>query len=156
MENVSDYNRETEDAVYFFTPRFYALDNFSAYSVDLWGNKFPTSEHAYQWRKYSDFHPNIANDILSATSAYATKKIADANKEKATATQDERVVFMEIILRAKTKQHDKVKRTLLETGERLIIENAPHDEFWGIGSGTGQNMLGKIWMKLRDEINTEK
>ncbi len=152
MKETTDYNRETEDAVYFFTPRFYALDNFSAYAVEVWGRRFPTSEHAYQWKKYSISHPDLADQIFSAPSAYATKKIADANKDKVSATQAEKLEFMETILRAKTEQHDKVKRTLLETGEKTIIENSPNDEFWGIGSGSGQNMLGKIWMKLRNEI----
>ena len=156
MTNNIDFNRETAEAIYFFTPRFYALDNFSAFTVEIWGKVFPTSEHAYQWKKYSLSDPKLAEEIFKATSPHATKKIADANKEKVTVTHDEKEEFMETILRAKTEQHDKVLRTLLETGEKMIIENSPNDEFWGIGNGSGKNTLGKIWMKIRNELNIEK
>lgn len=153
MSEISDYNKETEDAVYFFTPRFYALDNFSAYSVEIWNKKFPTSEHAYQWKKYIDSYPDLADEIFNATSPYAVKKISDANKEKNLLSREERVIIMETILRAKTEQHEKVQKTLLETGDREIIENSPSDSFWGIGEkGSGENTLGKIWMKIRTEL----
>ena len=61
---------------------------------------------------------------------------------------------MEEILRAKTEQHEDVRDVLKKTGKRTIIENSPVDSFWGIGhDGKGQNVVGKIWMKIRDELN---
>ncbi len=43
----------------------------------------------------------------------------------------------------------------METGDRELIESSPIDSFWGWGPNKdGQNHLGKIWMKLRDEWNT--
>ena len=61
---------------------------------------------------------------------------------------------MEEILRAKTEQHEDVRDVLKKTGKRTIIENSPVDSFWGIGyDGNGQNVVGKIWMKIRDELN---
>ena len=60
---------------------------------------------------------------------------------------------MEEIFRAKVLQNEDVKERLLKTGQRKIIENSPVDSFWGIGpKGDGQNMVGKIWMKIRDEL----
>jgi predicted NAD-dependent protein-ADP-ribosyltransferase YbiA (DUF1768 family) len=44
-------NKETSDAVYFFTPAFHVLDSFSAHTIRLWGKTFPTAEHEYQWKK---------------------------------------------------------------------------------------------------------
>jgi len=42
---------------------------------------------------------------------------------------------------------------LMQTGKREIIEDSPKDDFWGWGKKRkGRNELGKIWMKLRDEI----
>lgn len=147
-------NKVTDKEVYFYTPNFYALDNFSAFSIDIWGKLFPTSEHAYQWKKFSISHPDIAEQIFNATSPNQVKKISDAHK--AEVTQDfssKKVEIMEEILRAKLAQHEKVRRTLLETGNREIIENSPTDSFWGRGEDfQGQNMLGKLWMKLRAEI----
>jgi len=42
---------------------------------------------------------------------------------------------------------------LLETGEKELLENSPVDAYWGVGpTGDGLNHLGKLWMKLRDEL----
>jgi hypothetical protein len=38
----NDFNKETEDAIHFYTPIFYAFDNFSPYTVEIWGKKFQT------------------------------------------------------------------------------------------------------------------
>ena len=150
----NDFNKETEDAVYFYTPTFYALDNFSAHVVKIWGRKFRTSEHAYQWKKYADSNPGIAEQIFSAASPSQVKKIADENKAKADPKFGEsKFEIMEEILRAKTTQHEDVQSTLLATGSREIFENSPTDGVWGIGpDGKGQNMLGTIWMKIRREL----
>lgn len=48
-----DLNKETDSAVYFFTPAFHPLDNFSAHVINIWGKEFPTAEHAFQWKKFS-------------------------------------------------------------------------------------------------------
>ncbi len=60
---------------------------------------------------------------------------------------------MEKFIRAKLDQNPFVKKKLLETKDYLICEDSPIDSFWGIGEDKkGRNELGKIWMKLRAEI----
>ena len=57
------------------------------------------------------------------------------------------------IVRAKVQRNEDVKEMLLGTGNKSIIENSPADDFWGVGKdGTGQNQMGKILMKVREEI----
>jgi len=57
-------------------------------------------------------------------------------------------------LRAKFTQHDDLRVLLLETGEAVIVENAPGDLYWGIGrDGTGKNRLGALLMELREAAN---
>jgi predicted NAD-dependent protein-ADP-ribosyltransferase YbiA (DUF1768 family) len=49
-----------------------------------------------------------------------------------------------------------MSKCLLETGDREIIENSPVDSYWGIGpDGRGENMVGKILMRLRKELKNE-
>jgi len=122
--------------------------------VNIWGISFPTSEHAYQWKKYSISHPEIAKKILEATSAHDAKAIANQNKNKfAESWHQEKIAVMEEILKAKAAQHEDVRKKLIKTGKRTIIENSPADGFWGIGAdGKGENMVGKIWMKIRDGL----
>ena len=150
-----DLNRENDKAVYFFTPAYHPLDNFSSHKVSLWGLDFPTAEHAFQWKKFSGSRTDLSEKILNAKSPHLVLKIADENKsEQDSDWHDKKNQAMEEILRAKTEQHEDVRDVLKKTGKRTIIENSPVDNFWGIGhDGNGQNVVGKIWMKIRDELN---
>lgn len=57
----------------------------------------------------------------------------------------------------KLEQNPYVKKKLLQTKDYLIVEDSPKDAFWGWGPNRdGENQLGKLWMKLRDEIKTKK
>src|ERR1043166_7237947 len=75
-------NKETDAAVYFYTPAFYPLDNFSAHAVTIWGKRFMTSEHAFQWKKFSETAPDIADKIFQAGSPDAVKRISIAEASK--------------------------------------------------------------------------
>ena len=61
-------------------------------------------------------------------------------------------VMLEAI-RKKFGTHPAVRELLLATGDEELIENAPNDYYWGCGrTGTGQNKLGKILMRVREEL----
>ena len=56
-------------------------------------------------------------------------------------------------LLAKFTQHNDLKKLLLGTGERKLIEHSPYDSYWGDGgNGTGMNRLGELLMRLRCEL----
>ncbi len=145
-------NKETGEAVYFYTPAFDALNNFSAHMVELWERRFPTAEHAFQWRKFSEVRPDIAKQVLDASCPEEAQRLAHQHKQDQPKDwQEKKVGIMEEILRAKLEQHETVRETLKRTGTRKIVENSPIDGFWGIGpDGDGQNMVGVLWTKLRD------
>ncbi|WKZ26776.1 MAG: NADAR family protein [Candidatus Paceibacterota bacterium] len=149
-----DLNKETDNAVYFFTPAFHPLDNFSAHVINIWDKEFSTAEHAFQWKKFSETDAEIADKILEAKSPHLVKEISDANKSNQPSDwHDRKVSVMEEILKAKAEQHKDVREILKKTGNKEIIENSPVDNFWGIGpEGDGENMVGKIWMKIRDDF----
>jgi ribA/ribD-fused uncharacterized protein len=147
-------NKETGEAVYFFTPAFHPFDSFSAHQVIIWGIKFPTTEHAFQWKKFSVARPDISGLILEAPSPEAAKRISiDYKQDTPESWHKEKVAIMEEIFRAKAEQNRDVREALKRSDNRQIVENSPVDSFWGIGpNGNGQNMVGKIWMKIRDNI----
>jgi predicted NAD-dependent protein-ADP-ribosyltransferase YbiA (DUF1768 family) len=61
--------------------------------------------------------------------------------------------LMEKIFRAKLTQHDDIREILLESGDRELLKVYPTDYYWGTGAdGTGENKMGKLWMKLRGEL----
>ncbi len=47
-----------------------------------------------------------------------------------------------------------LRNLLLKTGTAELVEDSPFDSFWGIGhDGKGQNMLGRLLMQIREEVN---
>jgi ribA/ribD-fused uncharacterized protein len=119
---------------------------------------FPTSEHAYHWRRFflaGGFHGDqLCDRIMHAPSAHEAFKIAQDNKVHQFDHWDNvKVGEMREILRLKAAQHEYVRRKLLATGDRELVENSWRDDFWGWGPNQdGQNMLGKLWMEVREEV----
>jgi hypothetical protein len=55
-------------------------------------------------------------------------------------------------IRAKFDQHPNLKQLLMSTGNAILMENSPYDDYWGIGPhGDGSNWLGHLLMELREE-----
>ena len=60
---------------------------------------------------------------------------------------------MYIALYAKFTQHEPLMKLLLDTGDRKLVEHTSRDSYWGDGGdGSGQNKLGKLLMRLREEL----
>ena len=136
----------------FYTPQFYVFNNFSAHAIDFRGKLYPTCEHAYQAAKCTD--PQGQEAIRNARSPLQAKRLANDTFRAARDPDwaNKKVAVVEEILRAKLAQHPEAQEALRESGDKEIVEDSPTDYFWGAGSdGSGQNMLGKIWMKIRDE-----
>ncbi len=155
---------DTDRQVFFYEQEFYVLSNFSAFKLVWKGLGFDTSEHAYHWEKFPDSY-EVRAMIHSSRSAHEAFKIAEKCKGKVCPDWAEKKVgIMKGILRAKVAQHEYVKRKLLETGDRELIEDSWRDSFWGRGPYhydqkphySGQNMLGKLWMEIREELRAEK
>ena len=138
----------------FYEREFYCFSNFSSFAVRWKGRLWQTSEHAYQAAHFFETAPKLAQKIYKAKSAHEAKKIAQANADKVPVDwKQKNVAIMEDIVRHKLKQNPYVMHKLLQTGKRKIVEDSPKDDFWGWGKKrNGRNELGKIWMKLRNEI----
>ena len=60
---------------------------------------------------------------------------------------------MEELFRAKMEQHPHICDILRASGDRVLLKEISTDAYWGTGpDGSGQNKMGKLWMKLRDEL----
>lgn len=144
-----------DEFIGFYPREFFVFDNFSSFGIVMDGEFYPTVEHAYQAGKFVKSAPNIAKQIKKCFSAHEAQKIAFANRDKQVKDWDKiKVKYMEKLLRLKLEQNPYVKKKLLQTKNYIICEDSPKDSFWGIGEErTGRNELGKLWMKLRDELN---
>ena len=60
-------------------------------------------------------------------------------------------------LLAKFTQHEDLKRLLLSTGNRHLVEHTSNDSFWGDGgNGSGQNNLGRLLMEVRQALGQQR
>lgn len=152
---------DTDSQVFFYEQEFYVLSNFSAFTLQWNGYRFDTSEAAYHWEKFPPQHDlyderriAVRAAIRGADSAHASFKRAEENTRFRRPDWDAvKVDIMRDILRAKVAQHEYVRRKLLETGDRELVENSWRDSFWGWGADQkGQNMLGKLWMEIRADL----
>jgi ribA/ribD-fused uncharacterized protein len=145
---------DTPSQVFFYEQDFYVLSNFSAFRLRWGGVNFDTSEHAYHWEKFIAHRPDIAQLVRTAPSAHEAFKCAEEWRDQRTTEWDNvKVDTMRRILREKARQHEYVRRKLLATGDRELIEDSWRDDFWGWGPNRdGQNMLGKLWMEIRAEL----
>ena len=67
-----------------------------------------------------------------------------------------KVNVMEMLLRQKFAR-PALREQLLNTKDSMLIEGNNHgDTFWGVCKGTGENYLGRLLMKIRQEITEEE
>lgn len=158
---IGNIKPDTEKTVYFYENPFYCLSNFSSFALKRHGEIFPTLEHAYHWEKFNSpnvgksnvrLHESVQRLILEANSAHVAFKIAHEHESLVREDwMDIRENVMLTLMCCKVLQHEYVKKKLLETGNREIIEDSWRDDFWGWGPNKdGSNIAGKCWMKVRD------
>jgi len=138
----------------FYEREFYVFSNFSSFQVEWMGYLWPTSEHAYQAARFFDSSPEYVQKIKDTRSAHEAFEIAQGNKQyqrdnwEAIKTE----VMLEIC-RHKLQQNPYVWHKLQLTNNEHLVEDSPVDSFWGWGANRqGRNELGKVWMKLREEV----
>lgn len=157
---MTNHKCDTDEMVRFYEQEFYVLSNFSAFSIYINDRLHATSEHAYHWFKFigqDDHSIDVRLRIYLARSAHDAFKIAQKEKEHRRSDWDlVKENTMRCILRTKARQHEYVRRKLLETGDRMLVEDSWRDDVWGWGPNKdGQNLLGKLWMEIRDELRSE-
>lgn len=151
---------DTDRQVFFYEHDHYYLSNFSAFEVEWRRHRFPTVEHAYHWCKFDGVYGGAVHglNVRSMRSAHDALQYAKANQSARRRDWEEiRVSVMMWLLLTKTNQHEYVRRKLLETGDRELIENSWRDPFWGWGPNRdGKNMTGVLWMEVRKVLKANQ
>ena len=142
----------SNEPINFVENRWHYLSPFSAHEVELDGVIYKTAEHAYQALRLL---PEVRQKITETTSPLDAWRVAQGlKKEDKFDPKHDKDVLMERIFRAKLAQHPDVKEILLESGDRELLKVYDTDYYWGTGAdGSGENRMGKLWMKLRQELN---
>ena len=132
----------------------FPLDNFSSFGFVMNDIYFKTSEHAFHYLKYTN-NLEIANKIKDSFSPNEARELAIKNKKyRVSNWSDIKYKVMEDVLRLKVEQNPIVKQVLLDTKDYLIVENCIDEDIdWGLdNNNNGNNNLGKIWMKIRNDL----
>jgi predicted NAD-dependent protein-ADP-ribosyltransferase YbiA (DUF1768 family) len=144
--------------------------------------KAKSVEHLFQaakfWWKVQNGDSRIFYEILAANTCDGTKFLAN-QKYRAQHNAywhhplnptspllrdpiSQRVEFRNEALKAhimirivREKFQDPILRNmLLQTGNSILVEDSPKDDYFGMINGVGKNILGKILMAVREEIQT--
>ena len=129
------------------------LSNFERTPFTLDGIMYyPTNEHFYQSQKA--FNPAIQEWIRTASNAWLAMKAGCSLREGKELRGDWQEIKLKIMykgLQAKFK-NPELREKLLLTGDLPIHEDSPDDYFWG---KKGQDWLGKLLCKVRDELRNQ-
>lgn len=131
------------------------LSNFHPTSLSIWNMNFPSSEHAYQYRKCIALYNNAAaSSILRSDTPLKAKNIGDQAGTN-NRWEDTKQGIMYEILRSKSRQCPRFLKALTDSPNSTLIEDTPNS-YWGRGrNGEGLNMLGRLLMTLRSELATQ-
>jgi hypothetical protein len=133
-----------------FNKEYRFLSNFYPATVELDGLEYNSTEHAYQAAKTND--PAERRRIRESQKPADAKKLGKQVKMR-TDWKQVKFAVMEDLVRQKFTKHKELKEKLLETDDMYLEEgNSWRDVVWGVCNGKGQNHLGKILMKVRNEL----
>ena len=136
-----------------FQGEYRFLSNFWPSTVEFEGMTYPTAEHAYQAAKTLDAAER--RRIAALPTPAEAKRAGRALPPRADWEQVKFDVMLQCV-RDKFSRDPDLRRRLLDTGEAYLEEgNTWGDTVWGVSNGVGENRLGKILMRVRDELRAE-
>lgn len=133
-----------------FSGEYDFLSNmFVCLLVDMDGTEYRSSEHYYQSHKTLD---NRERYLIQTSKTPMHSKTLGRKCELRPDWNDVKDQVMETALRLKFN-NEYLRNKLIETHPHKLVEgNYWGDTYWGVCNGRGQNKLGMLLMKIRDEF----
>lgn len=129
------------------------LSNFWMQPVEYDGAVYPCNESAFQAAKCLDSKDRKPFETMGPSDA----KRAGRRVKLRSDWESVKISVMTDIVRKKFAPGSGLAEKLLATGDAQLIEgNTWNDTFWGVCRGRGRNELGKILMKVRDELREDQ
>lgn len=135
-----------------FRGKYYFLSNFYAARISYNGKTYKNNEAAFQAQKC----PERSNEFVNLEPSAAKHLGRHVLLRKDWEQVKEEIMYN--ICVAKFTQHPELMLMLLETDGLLEEGNYWHDTTWGVDikTGKGENKLGKILMRIREEHKNDK
>ena len=129
------------------------LSNFYDAPVTYLGVTYANNEAAFQAQKCTDNTVKAMFAKLNPSEAKRLGRNVQLRPDWETVKYD----IMYEVCKAKFEQNDDLREMLLDTGDAYLEEgNTWNDRCWGTCRGVGENHLGKILMRIRDELQTSR
>ena len=133
-----------------FRGKYYFLSNFYEAPVTWNGLTYLNNEAAFQSAKTFSDRECFTN--LDPSSAKKLGRKVQLRSDWENVKDD----VMYEICKAKFSQNTELKKGLLSTGNENLEEgNTWGDKIWGTVHGIGENRLGKLLMRIREELRNE-
>lgn len=125
------------------------LSIFHKCRVGFAGMTYPSVEHAFQAAKNPD--PEYRRSIADVASPVTAKRMEKKTALRPDWEEVKDGIMYELL---KSKFSDPgLRDKLIATGSAELIEGNNHwDRYWGVCRGEGQNKLGKLLMRVREEV----
>lgn len=134
-----------------FRGKYYFLSNFYPAPVEYEGIVYQNNEAAFQSAKITDYETRLKFANLDPSSAKRKGRSVQLRHD----WEQIKYEVMYEIVKAKFSQNEDLKQRLLATGDEHLEEgNTWGDRIWGTVNGKGQNHLGKILMRVRNELKS--
>lgn len=147
-----------EDILYFYSKigEYGEFSNFYRSDFFLDGKMWRTVEHYYQASKFP-CDESMTERIRNAKSPKVARQLGRSPSSSFNESWDEiKLDVMAKALKAKFTSSDKLKKKLISTASKRLVEASPYDYYWGCGAdGKGENMLGRLLMQLREDFLNE-
>lgn len=141
-----------------FEGEYAFLSNFYPSPFTHDGITYPTNEHFFQAYKTLDIAEKKA---IAAAETPGQAKRMGRNVKLRSDWERIKSLVMELGLRLKFTEHSDLRQALINTTPAQLVEGTTwHDQTWGVCmcprcGGRGENRLGQLLMKLRDEYTDE-
>ena len=140
-------------SVNFFRGEYFFLSNHLERPVEFEGLIYQNNESAFQAMKCKNIKDRESFTNLSPKEAKSRGRKVKLREDWEQVKEN----YMYKINLAKFTQHEDLKELLLNTGNAYLEEgNFWGDKEWGTVCGIGENKLGKILMKIREELKIKK
>jgi ribA/ribD-fused uncharacterized protein len=134
-----------------FTGSHRFLSNFWPCRIEMDGMYYPSVEHAYQAAKTLDRKDRriIQQQPKPGAAKRAGRRLTSLRPD----WDDIKLGVMEQLVHYKFEHDPDLRTRLVSTyPEELVEGNTWGDRFWGVCDGTGENHLGRILMRVREEL----
>ena len=152
--------QDSTGAIYFYNrdEPYYEFTNFYERSIFLDGLTWRTTEHYFQAQKFVGTpYMAVIQDMQRPRDAFDLSRKPSVSPWVRNDWEKVKCDVMLKALLAKFTQHEDLKKRLLSTGNRHLVEHTSNDSFWGDGGdGSGKNNLGRLLMQVRQALGQQR